>query len=144
MPKFELNQNYRKYESFSAFEKQYVEAMFFTNGDTCSNNEDHLNKLGVARLTNDSLLSIKVDCTKFLATVADGKTVQEWLDQAETDSDCNRSHCAAHDLWYSRQGHGCGFWDGDWPAPYADVLDGAAKALGESFVEVWQGWIHVH
>lgn len=22
---------------------------------------------------------------------------------------------AGHDLWLTRNGHGCGFWDGDWP-----------------------------
>ena len=28
-----------------------------------------------------------------------------------------------------RFGHGCGFWDGDWPEPYATSLTDASKAF---------------
>lgn len=38
---------------------------------------------------------------------------------------------AGHDFWLTRNGHGAGFWDGDWPEPQADLLDKAAKAVGE-------------
>ncbi len=38
---------------------------------------------------------------------------------------------AGRDFWYTRQGHGCGFWDGDWDEPAASVLDAAASAYGE-------------
>lgn len=37
---------------------------------------------------------------------------------------------AGHDFWLTRNGHGAGFWDGDWPKPYGDVLTKAAKAFG--------------
>lgn len=36
-----------------------------------------------------------------------------------------------HDLWLNRNGHGCGFWDGDWPEPEASKLSAAAKKFGE-------------
>ena len=29
---------------------------------------------------------------------------------------------AGHDFWLTRNEHGAGFWDGDWPEPYADIL----------------------
>lgn len=38
---------------------------------------------------------------------------------------------AGHDLWLTRNGHGAGFWDGDWPEPWGDVLTEAAKRMGE-------------
>ena len=41
---------------------------------------------------------------------------------------------AGHDLWLTRNGHGCGFWDGDWKEPAATLLTAAAKSLGECFV----------
>lgn len=41
---------------------------------------------------------------------------------------------AAHDLWLTRNGHGAGFWDGDWPEPLAARLTEAAHALGELYV----------
>lgn len=37
---------------------------------------------------------------------------------------------AGADLWLSRNGHGAGFFDGDYPD--ADALQNAARALGES------------
>lgn len=38
---------------------------------------------------------------------------------------------AGHDFWLSRNHHGAGFWDGDWPDPYGDILDTIAKSYGE-------------
>jgi hypothetical protein len=38
---------------------------------------------------------------------------------------------AGHDFWLTRNGHGAGFWDGDWPEPLATVLTDAAHAFGE-------------
>lgn len=44
----------------------------------------------------------------------------------ESETDGN----AGHDLWFTRRGHGCGFWE--YPGvPSACRLDAAAKALGD-------------
>jgi hypothetical protein len=37
---------------------------------------------------------------------------------------------AGHDFWLTRNGHGAGFWDGDWPEPYASELTRVAKEFG--------------
>lgn len=37
---------------------------------------------------------------------------------------------AGHDFWLTRNGHGAGFWDGDWPEPQAAALTAAAHAFG--------------
>ena len=37
---------------------------------------------------------------------------------------------AGHDFWLTRNGHGAGFWDGDWPEPEATRLTEAAEAFG--------------
>jgi hypothetical protein len=49
-----------------------------------------------------------------------------------------------HDLWLTRNGHGCGFWDGDWPKPEADVLTEAAERMGDAslFVDEETGKVH--
>ena len=39
-----------------------------------------------------------------------------------------------HDLWLTQNGHGAGFWDGDY-GPYGDALTRAAK-VGESGIYV--------
>lgn len=37
-----------------------------------------------------------------------------------------------HDLWLTANGHGCGFWDGDWPEKEGEILTAAAKRIGET------------
>ena len=44
---------------------------------------------------------------------------------------------AARDFWYTRNGHGCGFWDGDWPEPAATILTEASKTFGEVCADVF-------
>ena len=46
-----------------------------------------------------------------------------------------RDSAMGHDLWLTRNGHGAGFWDGDWAEPYASIMTDAAKMLGER--NVW-------
>ena len=48
----------------------------------------------------------------------------------ELDND-HEPQALGHDLWLTRNGHGAGFWDGDYPEPDATILDEAAKAMGE-------------
>jgi hypothetical protein len=44
---------------------------------------------------------------------------------------------AGRDFWYTREGHGCGFWDGDWPEEAGERLTQAAEAYGEVHMEVF-------
>src|SRR5690349_16530994 len=114
MPEFQLNADrYGKhaYYKLSTFAKGYVEAMFFTNGDTGSEDEWLLNNLGVERLTRDAVKDIAKDCEAFLGTIMpDGCFAQQWIDRAYHDHNYSEEQ-AGHDFWFSRQGHGVGFWD---------------------------------
>lgn len=38
---------------------------------------------------------------------------------------------AGHDLWLTRNRHGAGYWDGDWPNWLSDRLTPLARSLGE-------------
>ena len=38
---------------------------------------------------------------------------------------------AGHDFWLTRNGHGAGFWDGDWPK-YGDMFTKIAESFGEA------------
>lgn len=38
---------------------------------------------------------------------------------------------AGHDFWLTRNGHGCGFWDGNWNEPAASILDKASKRFSQ-------------
>jgi hypothetical protein len=78
----------------------------------------------------------------------------------EIYSDCNRFLNAApdlmpdemeqagHDFWLTRQGHGAGFWDGDWDigddTTRADLLTAAAQAVGECWPYIGDdGYIYI-
>ena len=37
----------------------------------------------------------------------------------------------AHDFWLTRNGHGAGFWDGDYPEDLGDALTKIARIFGE-------------
>lgn len=36
---------------------------------------------------------------------------------------------AGHDFWLTSQGHGCGFWDGDWKEYAGECLTNASKGI---------------
>lgn len=142
MPEFQLNTPLRghAYDALSPFAKQYVEAMFFTNGDTGDDRENLLNDLGVEKLTRASVNAIAKRCDKFLSMLMpDGRFCQQWLDQAESECGYDRG---GHDLWFTQQGHGVGFWDRDEiPEALRDGLTAAAKKMGEVYVSVNATWI---
>jgi len=167
MPEFQPNARQRgKHPCYALddFAEGYVEAMFFTNGDTGDEREDLLNAMGVERLTKASVAKIADDCARFQAAAAD------LLAKAYAECDYDSAQ-AGRDFWFTRQGHGVGFWDrkplddsralwrelgsprvGEpgW-AEYekrrhptlGDKLSAIAKTFGESYVETWRGWIHV-
>lgn len=160
MPEFVLNTPPRKtpphaFYALDDFARGYVEAMFFTNGDTGDDRENLLNELGVERLTRASVAAIKSDCRRFTGQIMpDGCFIQQWINRltegepgryGEGVSDERR---AGHLFWYARQGHGVAWTDDYAPSGQpeqatAEGLQEAARAFGESYVETARGWIHV-
>jgi len=37
-----------------------------------------------------------------------------------------------HDFWLTRNGHGCGFWDGDYPKEIGDRLTESSERFGDA------------
>jgi hypothetical protein len=77
---------------------------------------------GIDDFAPEALASIVADCEAFQAAHAD-----DIADDPER---------AGHDFWLTRNGHGAGFWDGDWPEPQATRLTDAAEAFGEVTIYV--------
>lgn len=97
-----------------------IEALYFTNtGESGESSKD-------AELARETRLDLEADCRSFW------RRMGGFVDAAE----CNRSggHSkaaqAGHDFWLTRNGHGAGFWDGDWSEDYADDLAKAAESYG--------------
>ena len=65
-------------------------------------------------LSLDALTRIIADCASF---------------QAQADLSKRDLDCAGHDFWLTRNEHGAGFWDGDWPLT-GDSLTALSKAFG--------------
>jgi len=63
----------------------------------------------------------KADCDKFRADNA------ALLEQASEHQSTTRQ---AHDFWLTRNGHGAGFWDGDYPKELGNKLTEAAHSFG--------------
>jgi hypothetical protein len=69
---------------------------------------------------------------------------REWYAANVADIDDDPSQ-AGHDFWLTRNGHGAGFWDGDWPDDVGERLTAASKAAGECQLYVGEdGQIHVY
>jgi hypothetical protein len=85
------------FSDLSDFAQGYVEALFFcTQGD-----DDGMAEATFADLSLSALCRITVDCNAF---------AERWGDLDAIAHDYDRRQ-AGHDFWFSRCGHGVGFWD---------------------------------
>lgn len=126
------------YHALDEFAQAYVEAMFFTNCDSGDENEHRANELGVERLTRTSCESIAADCEEFQRLAE--KEIAATLAHGERDL-----HGIAHDFWFTRQGHGVGFREGEsrgYPGSTGDELTRIADKFGEVYPSIYRGWIH--
>jgi len=67
----------------------------------------------------------------------DPKTLAEMRRECDEFYDANQEMFdhdaqAGHDFWLTRNGHGAGFWDGDYPEHEGKALTDASKAYGSS------------
>ena len=71
----------------------------------------------------ETRLNLEADCRSFY------RRYSCYFDVGGKSTDNDEQ--AGHDFWLTRNGHGAGFWDGDWKDPYADMLTKGAKCYGE-------------
>ena len=113
-------------KTLSEFEHAYIEAALWAEVDNA--NEQGGQPLDANYTADDlapeALERILADCRQF--------TLNAEIESLVAD-DPRR---AGHDLWLTRNGHGAGFWDGDWPEPAATILTDAAHKLGECSIYV--------
>jgi hypothetical protein len=103
------------------FTRAYIEAAFFTEtGDTDQPPAD-------AELSQSGFDDAKSDCADFLTLINTNGLFDEYLKTYRPiDS-------MAHDFWFSRNGHGVGFWDRGM-GKLGDDLHNAAKSFGEHYL----------
>ncbi len=96
------------------FTKAYLECAIWASTDDNGSPLDGL--YTVDDFAPETLKLMVEDCTDFQAQ-----------NQEEIGEELER---AGHDFWLTRNGHGAGFWDGDWPAEIGRDLTLASKAYG--------------
>lgn len=92
------------YNKLPAFVRGYIECMFFTN--TGTGDDGDLEDADTSELSSDALAAIIADCEAFQKDAAPLLALayqREGYDEA----------AAGRDYWYTRNGHGVGFWDRD-------------------------------
>lgn len=107
------------------FTTAYIEAALWSSTD---NSDDSGGRpldenYGVEDIAPETLSSIVEDCMAFQEVHAD--EIRSNVEQA------------GHDFWLTRNHHGAGFWDGDWPDAVGEKLTEASHAFGS--VELYIG-----
>lgn len=120
---------YLVWSNLDPFTQGYVEALFSDDATQGAIMDEHGRvRHGFADLAPETLARIIVDCAAFQALPAMDDQTGVFADE---HNERDRAD-AGHDFWLTRNGHGVGFWDGDWPEPYASQLTDAAKAFGSA------------
>lgn len=109
--------------SLESFISAYIECALWSTTDDDDIPLDSAYTRG--HIADESMAQIQAECAAFYVAHCD------WF----TREHCSYRGCpvdeyAGHDFWLTRNGHGCGFWDGDWSDAADAVLTPAAKAAG--------------
>jgi hypothetical protein len=99
--------------------RAYIQAALFTSTDESDEGGgEPLDKnYKPSDIAEDTLAAMASDVARF-----ERENAQDLLE--------GTSEQGGHDLWLTRNGHGAGFWDGDWPEPAMDRLTEAAEKMG--------------
>jgi len=120
--------------------KSYMETALWAETDNADESGGELldKNYGIDDLAPEAIEKMRRDVEKFFA---------------DNDSEINRAMKVgmgksaeeiAHDFWLTRNGHGAGFWDGDYPKDIGDNLTKASKKFGEQNIYVGDdGKLHV-
>lgn len=99
-------------------------------------------ELSISDFTHDARTVASDRCNSFLLEAQGiiNQFIDSWTGYTPTYSGGTaRGHKfeeIGHDLWLTMNGHGSGFWDGDYPAPYGQQLTELAE-YEEWYVQVF-------
>jgi hypothetical protein len=110
------------------FVDAYIEAAFFSSND---NSDDYGGEpldanYGPSDLAEETEDEMVADCKQFLDKA--WPTLEEAPDRINGHP---MIEVAGHDFWFTRNGHGSGFWEDHWPKKIGDVLTKLSKRFGE-------------
>lgn len=117
-------------DSLDTFTQAYLEtALWSSNDESRRDGGDPLDaNYSVSDFTAAALTQAIRECANFQTQYS-----YLWFDD-------NDDQHAGHDFWLNRNGHGAGFWDGDYVN--GDQLSAAAEAAGSRDIYVAGGKLH--
>lgn len=126
---------------FDEFFEAYLEAALFTSMDESDPNTggEPLDKnFSMSDLTVAARTKLRRDAAEFFTEALPILGRARCLYKKGT-----KMEHAGHDFWLTQNGHGAGYWDGDWAEPEAHELTELAKSYGEVNLYVSRRKIHV-
>ena len=116
---------------FRDFFHGYLETMFWSS--TQDSGDPLERDFGFPDLAPEAHARAFADCLSFWLTHS------PWITY-ETRIGSTYGHTvdalAGHDFWLTRNGHGAGFWDGDWADYPAERMDKASEAFAQQYAYV--------
>lgn len=112
--------------SLDAFTESYIETALWSSTDNSDDSggdplDANYDISDIDEATLDKMVADAADFQEKYGSLIDGEKLNGRYGNREQ---------AGHDFWLTRNGHGAGFWDGDWPE-YGDALTKASKTYGE-------------
>jgi len=120
-------------DSLDSFTRQYLKMMLWSSTDNSNDSG------GKALDENCGIKDITIKAIK--ESIADCEAFQEENKDILKDYDSSR---AGNDFWLTRNGHGAGYWDGDYQKQENDgkILTKSAKVYGGIDPHVYGGKVH--
>lgn len=109
-----------------SFVRAYIETALWSSTDGEGTPLDSLD----AELSTDAQNKMENDCRAFQEKADAIISAAIETGQVVCGPDFDEWGRAAHDFWLTRNHHGAGFWDGDWPEPFAKQLTEIAHSFG--------------
>lgn len=107
---------HKQYDDDS-FLRGYIDALFFSEEERFTEESGDETAFGIDDIDSKLAFQIYEDCKKFQEANA--------VDLEDVDLEK-----AGHDFWFTRNGHGVGFWDGDYEEGKGERLTSACEIFG--------------
>jgi hypothetical protein len=126
-------------EGLDEFLDAYVTAALWSSTDNAddSGGEPLDKNYYESDIAPETLARMRADCIAFLVHKLGGRLIgiAERLEaegrwSLPGGAKCSVMAYAGHDLWLTRNGHGCGYFDGDWPEGIGGGMDKLAHDFG--------------
>lgn len=111
------------------FQAYITTALWSSNDESDENGGDPLDANHDENdIAPETLAGMRADCDEFYDANYDDLNCEG----VRFGPDFGQDGRAGHDFWLTRNHHGAGFWDGDWPEAEGERLTKAAHAFGET------------